>query len=124
MISIDASAVQALARDFGLVSRELDDAVRKVVFKGAMNVKRDWQSNARASGGRVGSQYAGSIQFDSKDSGHTAEVEAKGAGAQYGAILEYGTATSPPHNDAKRAIDKEAPKFEKALEKVAQDVLK
>ena len=123
-MSVDASQVTALAHDFGLATYAIHTEARKVVFKGAMNVKRGWDRNVRSSAGRVASRYAGSIGFTLSDGDLTAEIEAQGGGAGFGAILEYGTATSPPHNDAKNALDAEAPKFERALERVAADVLK
>lgn len=122
-VTVDVSQVNNLARNLSLVGRELDDKVSKVVYRGGMNIKREWAANARAVG-HIGSRLAGSLNVDVQDGGRAAEIEALGGGAAFGAIIEYGTATSPPRDCAKRALDKEAPRFEKALEKVAADVLK
>ena len=122
--SVDSSEVSQLAADIAAGQRKTETEMRRVVFRGAMNVKRDWRSNVSATAGRRARAYAGSIGFDLDNGDVTATVEAKGGGSTFGAILEYGTATSPPHNDAKRALDKEQPNFVKAVEKVAREFLK
>lgn len=109
------------------IDRETHAIVSKtgaVVKKGAMNVKTDWRSNAAASSGRHARKYPATIDFDMKG-----ELEAEIGPRKYGQgnlghLLEYGTATSGPHNDGKRAADKEEPKFAKELDKLSDRILK
>ncbi len=109
------------------IEREAHDIVSKtgaVVKKGAVNVKNDWRRNASASSGRHARQYPGTIDFDMK-SDMEAEIgpQKRGQG-NLGHLLEYGTATSGPHWDGKRAADEETPKFEKELEKLSDRLLR
>jgi len=122
-IHMDSEAVNTLADDLAKVRSRVEPEVGKVVFKAASNIKRDWRANVGATAGRVRA-YRYAIGHDASTSSLTATIEAQGPQAAFAAILEYGTATSPPHNDAKRALDKEAPKFEKYVLKAAQDVFK
>lgn len=122
-MNVDTSQLDKLADDLARAGDKIEKDARAVVFKGAMNVKASWKSNA-ADASRVGYRLGNAIGFDLEDGGLTAKIEAQGSGAEFGAILEYGTATSPPYNLAKRALDKEDPKFERAMRKIARDVFK
>lgn len=105
--------------------------VEKVVKRGAMNIKRDWRDNAKASSGQHARAYPYSISFDGPDRVGTREIVAvigpdkdKSQGA-LGNLLEYGDggAKNPPHNDGKRAADKEQDRFANAILKTAAGYL-
>jgi hypothetical protein len=108
-----------LARSIPIVRRE----ARQVVSKGALNVKRDWAKNARASSGRHAPAYPASISYDLLSVGPDITDARIGPdkGAPQGALgnlLEYGSVKNPPHRDGGRALDAEMPRFEAALDVV------
>lgn len=105
--------------------------VEAVVKRGAMNVKRDWRDNAKATSGSHARAYPYSISFDGPERVGTNEIVAvigpdkdKPQGA-LGNLLEYGDggAKNPPHNDGKRAADKEQDRFANAILKTAAGYL-
>ncbi|MEW1803202.1 hypothetical protein ACIGO7_35300 [Streptomyces virginiae] len=86
-----------------------------VVTRGALNIKNDWRSNARASSGRHARLYPNSISYDVTPipGGATAEIgpdKGKPQGA-LGNLLEFGSVNNPPHNDGGRALLAEEPRF-------------
>lgn len=93
---------------------------RAVVMRGAVNIKRDWRANARASSGRHAPLYPSSISFDVSRYGRDifrAEI-GPDKGAPQGALgnlLEYGSVHNPPHRDGGRALDAEQPRFEEQM---------
>lgn len=102
-----------LARSIPLARRD----ARKVLMRGAMNVKRDWASNARASSGRHAPMYPASISFDVASYGPdivaaTIGPDKGGPQGALGNLLEYGSIHNPPHRDGGRALDAEEPRFE------------
>lgn len=106
----------------GAAGTEMFRSVGTVIKRAAVNVKKDWRANAKASSGTHARAYPYSVTFD----GPTREGfdvfavvgpdKDKPQGA-LGNLLEYGDggAKNPPHNDGKRAADAEAPKLEKHL---------
>jgi len=98
------------------VPRARRDA-RAVTMRGAVNIKRDWRSNARASSGRHAPHYPGTIGFDFAAYGPdlwmaTIGPDKGGPQGALGNILEYGSVKNPPHRDGGRALDAEEPLFE------------
>lgn len=114
---VDVSEVYQLADDMAdavPVVRE----VTQVVNRAAVNVKRDWQANARASAGKHGRLYPSTISYDLRPAGLDIEAEVGPTGggqADLAPVLEYGSPTSPPHRDGNRAADSELPRFVQAL---------
>ena len=49
--SVDSSEVSQLAADIAAGQRKTETEMRRVVFRGAMNVKRDWRSHVSATAG-------------------------------------------------------------------------
>jgi hypothetical protein len=130
MDGTDISELRALARDFQVAGVKAGAGVYAVVKRGALNVKNDWQKNARSSSGRHARLYPSSISFDMKvGSALRGAVEAEigpDKGRPQGALgnlLEYGSTHNPPHNDGGRALESEAPRFEKALSDLAGKLL-
>lgn len=110
-----------LARSIPLARRD----ARKVLMRGAMNVKRDWRANARASSGRHAPMYPNSVGFDISSYGPDIVAATIGPdkGAPQGALgnlLEYGSVKNPPHRDGGRALDTELPRFEVQMAIVAE----
>jgi hypothetical protein len=105
---------QILADSAGAAPAE----VRKVVAKGALNIKKD----ARRLVGRPAHApaYSSSITYDTRmtPAGAVAEIgpdKSKRQGA-LGNLLEYGSVNNPPHPHMAPAGEAEKPRFEKALE--------
>lgn len=96
----------------------------------AVNVKKDWQDNARASAGTHAPSYPDSISYDmSVAAGVIGLIQfevgpdkTRRQGA-LGNLIEYGSVNNPPHNDGGRALAAEAPRLETALGVVAARAL-
>lgn len=98
------------------VPRARRDA-RAVTMRGAVNIKREWRANARASSGRHAPHYPGTIGFDFAAYGPDLWMaiigpDKGGPQGALGNILEYGSVNNPPHRDGGRALDAEEPLFE------------
>ncbi|MFJ5973514.1 hypothetical protein [Streptomyces sp. NPDC093060] len=110
-----------LARSIPLVRRDM----RAVVRRGAVNIKKDWQSNARSTAPKHAPAYPSSIGFDAASYGpdiYMAIIGPDKGGPQgaLGNLLEYGSAKNPPHRDGGRALDDEEPRFEAQMALVVQ----
>lgn len=111
-----------LSRELRTAARDAGDEAEKVVKRGALNVKNEWRDNAKRSAGRHGRRYPYSISYDTERAGGSTVAEigpdhAKSQGP-LGAILEFGSVNSPPHNDGGRALRAEEPRFVEALRDV------
>lgn len=109
-----------LAANIPVVRRE----ARAVTMRGAVNIKNDWRSNARASSGRHAPAYPNSVGFDFGAYGPDIFMAVIGPNkaAKQGALgnlLEYGSVKNPPHNDGGRALDAELPRFEAQIQALA-----
>jgi hypothetical protein len=109
-----------LARSIPRVRRD----ARQVVTRGAVNVKRDWRGNARATGRKHARLYPQSIGFDLAGYGPdiwaaTIGPDKSGPQGALGNLLEYGSVHNPPHNDGGRALDAELPRFMAQMELLA-----
>jgi hypothetical protein len=109
-------AVRRLERHLARVVPQAERDAAMVVRRGALNIKRDWRVNARASSGRHAPYYPSSISFDVRRLGPVTEAEiGPDKGRRQGALgnlLEYGSSKNPPHNDGGRALAAEMPRFE------------
>jgi len=122
--------LRSLAHDIREAPKKAQVEAVGVVRKGALDVKNAWRDNAKATADQHAKAYPYSISFDmilgAALVGHIEAVigpdKSKNQGP-LGNLLEFGSPTSPPHNDGGRALDAEAPQFEAALAKVALDAL-
>lgn len=101
------------------------EEARKVVAKGALNIKQDAQR--RISGLAHAPAYPRSITYDSHETRLAAWAEIgpdknKRQGA-LGNILEYGTIKNAPHPHMRPAAEAEQPRFGKAMEDLAVKAL-
>lgn len=125
MTEIDAREVRQLHHDLGKVAGRIVPDVEAVVFKGAMNIKKDWANRWKGLGNlpRVGR----SITFDIKHNvGEiSAEIGADRSRSQgnLAHVPEFGTPTSAPHPGGGPALRAEEAKFLKALADAAGKVL-
>ncbi|OKI22206.1 hypothetical protein [Streptomyces sp. CB03911] len=128
-MSTDITGLQALVADLARVGADLDERTHQVVSRGALNIKRDWRANARASSGRHARLYPSSIGYDpitALPGGGASAVIGPDKDAPQGALgnlLEFGSAKNGPHNDGGRALAAEEPRFIAAVEQLAGDLL-
>lgn len=113
--------VTKLAKDLDRAARRAPGQAKKVVAKGANNVKRD--ARKFSSGLAHAPHYPRSIGYDLEQDGPvtTATVGPdkdlpQGA---LGNILEYGTVKNAPFAHLGPALDIEGPKFEQAMADMA-----
>lgn len=120
----DISGLSELVADLVGASVKVAAASRAVVQKGALNVKTDAQ---RFSSGLAHAPlYPASITYDTalKRGGWEAEIgpdKNRPQGA-LGNLLEYGSANNPPLTHLGPALDREGPRFEKAIADLADDL--
>ena len=114
-VSMDVVGAREVAASLGVVSGAVTLGARAVVERGALNVKQKWAENARGSAGVHAPHYPDSISYDMR--GLDVEVGPDKGAAQgpLGNLLEYGSSKNPPHWDGQRALDDEAPRFERAF---------
>lgn len=129
MPTIDASELRALAADLTQAPQEAALAARKLVSRGALNIKRQLQAEMRESDYFKGA--ARSISYDLHGGSlfgvDVVEAEigpTRGVPGSLANIAYFGTSrgggTVP---DPQGALDAEAPRFEKALADLLDDVL-
>ena len=124
-IEFDTHEITVLADAINKASRVAPADAAKVVFVGAINIKKD--AARRIRGHQRLRKLPWSIDFDTYRSlkGPAAEIgpnHAKGQGA-LGNIAEYGTVNNPPIPFMRPAADAEQPLFEKAMEDLAVKAL-
>lgn len=115
--------LKGLAADFDEAARSAPDEIRKVVQKGALNVKRDWQR--RWSGHPKIRMLPSAITYDTEQRGLRTEAEIGPDRARRGAALanlieyEFGGIHSAPIPGGRPALEAERPRLEKSLENLA-----
>jgi hypothetical protein len=121
-MSIDFSQVEKLASDLEAVPEETRPEFRKVVEKGALNVKNGMQRDAQSSGHYK--HFSRSISYDM-----TGDLEAEigpDKGRVQGAlgnILYFGTSKNAPVLDINGPLNREAPRLEDNIANVAEKIL-
>ncbi|MEV6696227.1 hypothetical protein AB0M68_03565 [Streptomyces sp. NPDC051453] len=121
----DMSDVRRLERHLARVVPRARRDTRAVVVRGAVNIKKDWKANARATARKHGRHYPRSVGYDMGSYGPDIFMAIIGPdkGATQGALgnlLEYGSVKNPPHNDGGRALATELPRFEEQLALIAE----
>jgi hypothetical protein len=124
-IGFDTHEITVFADAINKASRVAPADASKVVFVGAINIKKD--AARRIRGHKRLKKLPWSIDFDTYRSfkGPAAEIgpnHAKGQGA-LGNVAEYGTVNNPPIPFMRPAADAEQPRFEKAMEDLAVKAL-
>lgn len=123
---IDLTELEALAEAIAASSAVVEREGAAIVKRGAQNIKTGWQANARASAGAHARLYPSTINYDVTEGPGVVEAEIgpdrskKQQQASYGAILEFGSAHNPPHNDGGRALEDEEPRFVAQIEALAE----
>ena len=119
-VRVDTSDLRRLVAELGQAA-DIDDDVRPVVQRGALNIKQSWRRHWTGLGHAP--YVANSVTYDTKASGFKVEAEigpdkSKPQGA-LGNLLEYGSLKNAPIPGGAPALAEEAPNFEKALGEVA-----
>lgn len=119
----DMSEVRRLQRHLARVVPQARRDTRRVMMRGALNIKRDWRKNARQTAPKHARLYPKSINFDLLTFGPDqllAEIGPDKGGPQgaLGNLLEYGSVKNPPHNDGGRALAAELPRFEAEIDAI------
>lgn len=121
----DYREITVLADAMTKATRVVEKDAEKVIFRGAIQIKKDAQR--RLKGNRHLRRLRYAIDFDMYRSlkGPAAEIGPNHAKAQgpLGNIAEYGTINNPPTPFMGPAADAEAPKFAKAMEDLAVKAL-
>lgn len=116
------------------ISRQLRDSassidrrVEGVVKRGSLNIKNDWQSDARRQSDVYATHYPRTISFDVQRitgwiEGETGPDKNRPQGA-LGNLLEFGSVHNPPQNSGGRALQREEPRYIQSLGDVAGDLL-
>lgn len=124
-VRFDMGDVRRLERHLARVVPRARRDARAVTMRGAMNIKRDWKSNARSSAPKHAPAYPSSIGFDLAAYGPDIWMaiigpDKGGPQGALGNLLEYGSVHNPPHRDGGRALDVEEPRFEAQLALIAE----
>ena len=124
-VEFESPDLQRLAVDFDEAAQIAPAEARKVVAKGALNIKRDAQR--RVTGLAHAPAYPRAITYDSHETpaGGWAEIgpdKEKRQGA-LGNVLEFGTVKNPPRPHMAPAADAELPRFEKAMGGLAEKAI-
>jgi hypothetical protein len=113
------SGLKGLEAHLDRAARETPDEVRKVAQKGALNVKRDWQATW-SSHPKI-RMLPNTITYDTQQTVDKVSAEIGPERGRSGAALanlieyEFGGVHSAPIPGGAPALDRERPKFEKAL---------
>lgn len=123
-MSVDWSQVERLADELEFDAEEVRKKVPPVVRKGALNIKNDMRRDA--SGHPTYRYFPLSITYDEIKNGLGAEIGPDKDLVQgpLGNLLYFGKEKTSGVINISPPLDKEAPRFERALADVAEDILK
>ena len=124
-ISIDAHEVRELAADFTRVPGELSRHAIPVLSKGALNIKNQMRESFEASG-NAGFRFVGrTVSYDLHTEGNELSAEI-GPTKPEGALANVAIFGTPRGGgtvaDPREALEAEAPRFEKALADLAEEL--
>ena len=124
-ISIDAHEVRELAADFTRIPGELSRHAIPVLSKGALNIKNQMRESFEASG-NAGFRFVGrTVSYDLHTEGNELSAEI-GPTKPEGALANVAIFGTPRGGgtvaDPREALEAEAPRFEKALADLAEEL--
>jgi len=124
-ISIDAHEVRELAADFTRIPGELSRHAIPVLSKSALNIKNQMRESFEASG-NAGFRYVGrTVSYDLTTEGNELSAEI-GPTKPEGALANVAIFGTPRGGgtvaDPREALEAEAPRFEKALAGLAEEL--
>jgi hypothetical protein len=121
-MEIDTSELRVLAVDLGNVPEEKRPEVRKVVSKGALNIKNHMRDDAKSNGHYKHFHRAISYDMLGDLEAEIGPDKDKIQGA-LGNILYYGTSKNSPVLNLFGPAERELPRFAKALGDLGEDIL-
>lgn len=125
MTEFDVSDVYEFALGLNKTAGDVADTMRPVVSRGALNIKKDLQADAQ--GHPHSPAFPSAISYDTTATKSEIRAEIgpdkdKAQGA-LGNILYFGTSKNPAVLDINGPLDREEPKFLKAIEDAIEDLL-
>ena len=125
-ISIDAHEVRELAADFTRVPGELSRHAIPVLSKGALNIKNQMRESFEASG-NAGFRFVGrTVSYDLHTEGNELSAEIGPDKDRGGALANVAIFGTPRGGgtvaDPREALEAEAPRFEKELADLAEEL--
>jgi hypothetical protein len=115
-VRIDNSELIDFTNDLRRAIPKAEPTVKKAVKLTAIEIQRDWRSNARKVAPRRGVHFPASITIETEGTtGALIGPERDKPQGFLGAILEYGAVYSAPHNLMKDAVDKNERRFSKGV---------
>jgi hypothetical protein len=125
-VTVDVSQLRKLTADLRAHSRATPAKLPPIVAKGALNIKTQWRSGW--SGIRHAPYLPQSITYETRTSTRAVEAEIgpdEGIGQGWlGRVIHFGGAHSGPHPVGFAALDAEEPRFESAVQKLVDDLLR
>lgn len=121
-LDIDVEGARELADDLDSIPGELRKEVRKVVSKGALNIKNDLRREARSAG--TYRHFHRAIDYDMVGDLEAEIGPDKGrVQGALGNILYFGTSKNAPVLDLNGPLNREEPRFELALIQAVEKLL-
>lgn len=123
MTTVDTSELDQLVTDLDKVPAEVMPKFRKVLERGAVNVKNGMRADA--TGHPTFKHFPNSISYDLKGDGLKAEIGPDKGRVQgaLGNLLYFGTSTSGGVLDINGPLNREGPRLEDFAADVAADIL-
>lgn len=121
-VTITTEGVRELAADLESVPVEKAPAFRRVVERGALNIKNEMRRDAQSSGHYRHFHRSISYDMTGEMSAEIGPDKDKIQGA-LGNILYFGTSNNAPVLSLEAPLEHEEPRFEKALADEAEDIL-
>lgn len=121
---VKVTGLNEVVIEFETASRDLLPEVRKVVAKGSLNIKRDWQREW--TGIRHAPRISRAVTYDTRITargvvrGDIGPEDSPDNQGFLGRIIEDGGVHNAPHPGGSPALDREAPKFEAAMAAVTR----
>lgn len=125
MTGFDVSDVYEFALGFGKAADDVFDKMHPVVRRGALNIKKDLQAEAQ---GHPHTPYLpAAISYDTRALKNQilAEIgpDKDKVGGAIANVVYFGTSKNPAVLDINGPLDREEPKFLKAIEDALEDLL-
>lgn len=125
----DTGELERLRADLGALIPASAEESKRVVTRGAFNIKKDWKDNAQRTSTPHARLYPRSISYDvsaiGSGVGWEAEIGPRKDRPQgpLGNLLEFGSINNPPHLDGAHALEAEADRFERAVGDLGEQLL-
>lgn len=121
-VTVDASELHALVRDFGESPAKFARGAKGVMSKAGVNIKREMKSQARASGIPEAADLARYITYD-LDGLDLVVGPRTGAAGSFGFLYYGNSKNGPVLPDPVHILNDEAGNVERYVADVAEDVL-